>query len=253
MQQEQCLGNKRVGLSIGAPGRDGRLHETGASVEFREAVTRAGDEAEDLGARVEEVEELRDEEQAERLGEVAEDADDGEDHAGEVAVGVADEDLCRVPVVVEQRAGDADPRQQEVEREEVRVGGRVRVRREEVEAVVEGDEEGHDDALGDLDAVDAGKHVDALRAEHGDAGHVDVVEEAEVEELAEVGLELHGDDDGGDVEVDKVDDEEGDGGQAGDPPFVSPSNVEEVVADAEQCDGLEGDDGAEVGCELEMV
>lgn len=70
-----------MGLSIGTPGRDGRFHEAGAGVEFREAVARAGDEAEDLGARVEEVEELRDEEQAERLGEVAEDADDGEYHA----------------------------------------------------------------------------------------------------------------------------------------------------------------------------
>jgi hypothetical protein len=184
---------------------------------------------------------------------VAEDADDGEDHSREVAVRVADEDLGRVPVVVEQRAGDANPGEQEVEREEVRVGGRVRVWREEVEAVVEGDEEGDDDALGDLDAVDAGEHVDALRAEHGDAGHVDVVEEAEVEELAEIGLQLDGDDDGRDVEVDKVDDEEGDGGQAGDPPLVPPADVEEVVADAEQGDGLEGDDGAEVGRELEVV
>lgn len=239
-----------MGLAIGTPGRDGWFHETGAGVEFREAVARAGDEAEDLGARVEEVEELRDEEQAERLGEVAEDADDGEDHSGEIAVCVADEDLCRIPVVVEQRAGDADPGEQEVEREEMRVGGRVRVGREEIEAIVEGNEDGDDDALGDLDAVDAGEHVDALGAEHGDAGHVDVVEEAEVEELAEIGLQLDGDDDGGDVEIDKVDDEEGDGGQAGDPPLVSPADIEEVVADAEQRDGLEGDDGAEVGREL---
>lgn len=251
MEKEQCLGNKRMGLSVRAPGRDGGLHKAGAGVEFWEAVARAGNEAEDLRAGVEEVEELRDEEQAERLGEVAEDADDGEDHAGEVAVGVADEDLCRVPVVVEQRAGDADPGEEEVKREEMGVGGRVGVRRKEVEAIVEGDEEGHDDALGDFDAVDAGEHVDALGAEHGDAGHVDVVEEAEVEELAEVGLELDGDDDGGDVEVDKVDDEKRDGGQAGNPPFVSPSNVEEVVADAEQCNGLERNDGAKVGCELD--
>lgn len=237
-------------LSIGGPGGDGGLEEAGAGVELWEAVARAGDEAEDLGARVEEVEELGDEQEAERLGEVAEDADDGEDHAGEVAVGVADEDFGRVPVVGEQGEGDADPGEEEVEREEVGVGGRVRVRGEEVEAVVEGDEQGDDDALGDFDAVDAREHVDALGAEHGDAGHVDVVEGAEVEEVAEERLEGHGDDDGGDVEVDKVDDEEGDGGEAGDPPLVTPADVEEVVADAEEGDGLEGDDGAEVGGEL---
>lgn len=122
----------------------------------------------------------------------------------------------------------------------------MRVGREEVEAIVEGEEEGDDDALRDLDAVDAGKHVDALRAEHGDAGHVYVVEGAEVEELAEQGLERERDDDGRDVEVDKVDDEEGYGRQAGNPPLVPPADVEEVVADAEEGDGLEGDDGAEV-------
>jgi hypothetical protein len=181
---------------------------------------------------------------------VAEDADDGEDHAGEVAVGVADEDAGRVPVVAEEGGGDADPGEEQVEREEVGVGGRVRVRREEVEAVVEGDEQGDDEALGYLNAVDAGEHVDALRAEHGDAGHVGVVEGAEVEELAEQGLERQRDDDGGDVEVDKVDDEQRDGGDARDPPLVAPAYVKEVVADAEERDGLEGDDGAEVGGEL---
>lgn len=104
--------------------------------------------------------------------------------------------------------------------------------------------------MGDFDAVDASKHVDALGAEHGDTSHVDVVEGAEVEELTEVRLELYGYHDGGYVEVDEVDDEEGDGGEAGNPPFVSPADVEEVVADSEEGDGLERDDCAEVGSEL---
>lgn len=119
------------------------------------------------------------------------------------------------------------------------VSRRVRVWCEEIETIVEGEEERDDDALGDFDAVDASQHVDALWAEHGDAGHVDVVENSEIEELAEIGLELKGDDDGGDVEVDEVNDEDRDGGKAGDPPFVSPADVEEVVADAEESDGLE--------------
>ncbi|TFB03297.1 hypothetical protein CCMA1212_004231 [Trichoderma ghanense] len=245
VEEEEGAGDKRVRLAVGRPGGDGGLEEAGAGVELWQAMARAGDEAEDLGRGVEEVEELGHEEEAERLGEVAEDADDGEDHAGEVAVGVSDEDAGGVPVVAEEGARDADPGEEQVEREEVGVGGRVRVGREKVEAVVEGDEQGDDEALGDFDAVDAGEHVDALRAEHGDAGHVGVVEGAEVEELAEQRLERQRDDDGGDVEVDKVDDEERDGGDARDPPLVAPADVEEVVADAEEGDGLEGDDGAE--------
>ena len=249
-EQTEAEGDERVRLAAGGPGRDRGLEEAGAGVEARHAVSRAGHEAEDLGRRVGKVEELRDEQEAERLGEVAEDADDGKDHAGEVAVGVADEDAGGVPVVAEEGGGDADPGQEEVEGEEVGVGGRVRVGRGEVEDVVEGEEEGDDDALGDLDAVDAGEHVDALRTEHGYAGHVEVVERAEVEELAEVGLQLHGDDDARHVKVDKVDDEDGDGGQAGDPPLVPPANVKEVVADSEESNSLQGDDGAQVRSKL---
>ena len=133
------------------------------------------------------------------------------------------------------------------------VGGRVGVWSCEVEEIVEGEEEGNDDALGDFDAVDAGEHVDALGAEHGNAGHVEVVEGTEVEEFAQIGLELDGDDDGGYVEVDEVDDEEGDGCQAGNPPLVAPADIEEVVADAKEGDGLEGDDCAKVRCKLEYV
>ena len=115
---------------------------------------------------------------------MAENADNCENHAREVAVGIANKDLGGVPVVAEQSARDADPGEEEVEREEMRVGGGVRVGREEVEAIVEDEEQGNDDALGNLDAVDASQHVDALGAEHGDAGHVDVVEGTEIEELS---------------------------------------------------------------------
>lgn len=163
---------------------------------------------------------------------MAENTDNSENHAREVAVGVADKDLGGVPIVVEQGARDTDPGKKEVEGEEVGVGGGVGIGRKEVEAIVKGEEDGDDDALRDLNAIDSGQHVDALGTEHGDAGHVEVVEGAKVEELAEVGLELDGNDDGCDVEVDKVDDEEGDGGEAGDPPLVTPADIEEVVANA---------------------
>ena len=72
-------------------------------------MARAGNQTEDLGGRVEEVEDLGYEEEAEGFGKVAKDADNGEHHAGEVAVGVADEDTGGIPVVVEEGAGDADP------------------------------------------------------------------------------------------------------------------------------------------------
>lgn len=52
------------------------------------------------------------------------------------------------------------------------------------------------------------------------------------------------------AEIDKVDDEDGDGCEGGDEEFVPPPDVEEVVADAEDDDGLEGEDGGEVGGEL---
>jgi hypothetical protein len=53
-----------------------------------------------------------------------------------------------------------------------------------------------------------------------------------------------------DAEVDKVDDEHGDRGHGGDEHLVAPSDVEQVVAYAEEDDALEGEDGGEVGGEL---
>ena len=52
---------------------------------------------------------------------MAEDADDGEEHAGEVAVGVAYKNFGRVPIVAAEGAGNAEEREQEVDGEEVRV------------------------------------------------------------------------------------------------------------------------------------
>ena len=52
------------------------------------------------------------------------------------------------------------------------VGCGVRVGGQEVEGVVEQEEEGDDEGLGDFDAVYAGEDVDAVGAEDGDGGHV---------------------------------------------------------------------------------
>lgn len=104
----------------------------------------------------------------------------------------------------------------------------------------------------DFDAVDACEDVDAIAGEDGDAGHVGVVEPAKVEHIAviEEWLEWFGDDDGGDAIVYKVDDEHGDRGQGREEEFVAPADVEEVVADAEDYNSLEGENGGEVGCQL---
>ncbi|THV51793.1 hypothetical protein BGAL_0098g00030 [Botrytis galanthina] len=171
------------------PWGDGGFEEICFSVVVGETVAGTGDEVEELGDAVEEIEGLGDEEEEQGFGKVAEDAADGEDHAGEIAVGVADEDGGGVPVVGEQGERDADEGEEHVEGEEM------------------GDEEeGDDEGLGNFDAIDAGENVDAVGAENGNGSHVDVVERAELEELAEIGLQGDGDDDLGDAEIDKVDD-----------------------------------------------
>ena len=132
MQKERHDPLRRRGIPRG----DGGFEQAGARVESGETVARTGDQAEELRGGVDEVEDLRDEEEEERFGEVAEDADDGEDHAGEVAVGVSDEDARGVPVVPPEGERDAEEGEEHVEGEEVRVGGWVRVGDEEVECVV---------------------------------------------------------------------------------------------------------------------
>ena len=86
----------------------------GGGVVAGHAVARAGHEAEELRHRVDEVEHLRHEEEQQRLRVVPEDRRDGEGHPGEVAVGVADEDLRREPVVPQQRARDGEEREEQV-------------------------------------------------------------------------------------------------------------------------------------------
>ena len=154
------------------------LQQAGPRVEPRQPVPRTRDHAKQLRGRIDEVEDLRHEEQEERLAEVAHNADDGEDHACEIAVGVAYEDLGRVPIVRPERRRDADEREQQVEREHVRVRCRVRVRHErrEEERVVEDQQKGDDERLRDLDAVDPGQDVDAVGTEDGYGGHVGVVQ-----------------------------------------------------------------------------
>lgn len=230
-------------VEVGLPARHRGLEQAGARVEVRQAVARARDQAEELGHRVAEVEDLRDHEEQEGLGEVAENGYDDEDHACKVAVRIAYEDAGRVLVVQEQGAGDTEERQQEVEREQVGVGGRVRVGRDQVQGIVEDEEQRNHNGLEHFNSVDARQDVDAVGTEDAESGHVSVVEETEIEKLAtDIGLQDGWEDDGSDAKVDKIDDEKRNRGERWNKELVSPSNIEEVVADAEDGYGLEGND-----------
>ena len=250
-QHADDRGDGPRGLPLGRPGGDGGLEQPRAGVEPGQAVARAGDDVEELGRRVEEVGDLGDQQQHEGLAKVAQDADDDEDHAREVAEGVADEDAGRVLVVREEGEADAQEGQEEVQAEQMAVHGGVRVLGREVEGVVEDQQQRDDDGLHDLDPVDAGQDVDGVGAEDGTCRHVEVVEDAEIDQLlAHEGLERDGEDDGGNAEIDKVDDQEGDRGEGGDEELVPPADVEEVVADSEDGDGLKREYRGEEGGEL---
>ncbi len=140
-------------------------------------MARTGDQSKELWRRIDEVEQLRHEQKQQRLAEVAEDADHGEHHAREVAVRVPDKDLGRIPVVRPQGGRDADEGKEQVQREHVRVRGRVRVRCEggQKESVVDDEKERDHNGLRHFDAVDAGQDVDAVGAKDGDGCHVCVV------------------------------------------------------------------------------
>ncbi|KFZ16648.1 hypothetical protein V502_04989, partial [Pseudogymnoascus sp. VKM F-4520 (FW-2644)] len=154
----------------------------------------------------------------------------GSEHRpSEITVRIPHKDARGIPVLRPQRQRHAYKREQEVERQQMRVRSRMQRRggRKEVEHIVPREQGGDDEGLADFDPVYAGEDVNAI------------------EEVAEVGAEGGGDHDVGYAEVDEVDDEDGDGCEGGDEEFVAPPDVEEVVADAEEDDGLEGEDGGE--------
>lgn len=159
--------------------------------------------------RVHEVKDLRHQKQQQRLAEMSQDPDDREHHPREIAIRVPHEHPRRVPIVPPQRHGDPDEGEQEVQREQMRIRRRVQVRRQEVQDVIQRQQRRDHEALRDLDPVDAREDVDAVGAEDGHGGHVDVVQQAEVEEplvVVEVRLQEPREHDGRHAEVDEVDD-----------------------------------------------
>lgn len=253
LQQSDGRGDGPRGLPLRGPGRNRGLKQARPRIEPGQPVAWAGDDVEQLGRRVEEVADLRDQQQHEGLAEVAQDADDDEDHAGEVAVCVPDEDARRVLVVREECEAHAQEGQEEVQAEQMAVHCGVRVCGREVESVVEDQEKRDYDGLHDLDPVDSSQYVDRVGAEDGTGRHVDVVEHPEIDQLlAHKGLERDREDNGGNTEIDKVDDQEGNRGEGGDEELVPPADVKEVVADSEDGDGLEREYRGEEGGELSV-
>eukprot|EP00208_Stichococcus_sp_RCC1054_P002867 CAMPEP_0206142338 /NCGR_PEP_ID=MMETSP1473-20131121/16507_1 /ASSEMBLY_ACC=CAM_ASM_001109 /TAXON_ID=1461547 /ORGANISM="Stichococcus sp, Strain RCC1054" /LENGTH=150 /DNA_ID=CAMNT_0053537295 /DNA_START=235 /DNA_END=687 /DNA_ORIENTATION=- len=97
------------------------MEQPGGRVKRGQPVPRAVHELEQLGNGVHEVEHLRPQEQQQRLAEVAQDARHCDGHAGEVCVGVADEDAGGEPVEVQQGQGGGGQRQHQVCREQMAV------------------------------------------------------------------------------------------------------------------------------------
>lgn len=97
--KKQRLEFGRRAIVLFVPLSHTRLQETCPGIESRQPMARTGDHAEQLGRRVEEIKDLRDDQEQQRFTEVAKDAYDRKNHPCEIAVRVPDEHLCRVPIV----------------------------------------------------------------------------------------------------------------------------------------------------------
>ena len=163
-------------------------------------------------------------------------ANNGEDHPRKVAIRISDEDLGRVPVVPPKRHRHGNEGQQQIDGEEMWIGGRMwigycwcAVQRQ---SIVHEEKDSNNERLRNLNAIDTGEDVDAVGAKNGHSGHVSVVDPAQVDQGTEIMLKLERHHDIGDSIVDKVDDEHGDGGNGRDEELVSPTDVEEIISDA---------------------
>ena len=167
---------------------------------------RTGYNTEELRSRVDEVEDLRDEQQKQGFGEMPQDSDNGEDHPCEIAVGISYEDARGVPVMPPERETDAYERKEHVQREQMGICCRMRIRCQQVQRIVQNEQESDDDRLRHFNSVYTSEYVDTVWTEDSHGGHVDVVEDSKLEELAKIGLERGWDHNLGDAEIHEVDD-----------------------------------------------
>lgn len=98
---------------------------------------------------------------------MTEDTNHDKYHASKITVCVTNEDAGGIPIMYQQREAHSEKGQEEIEGEEVGVRSRVRIGGEQVEGIVEGEEQGNDNALADFHPINPSKNVDAIGTKDG--------------------------------------------------------------------------------------
>lgn len=136
--------DEQGGVDEGKVARVGQ--EAGIMVVNGKAMSGAVHDANELGNRKEEVDELRNEEKHQGLGEVALDGGNSESHSGEISEGITDEGLRRVGIEVSQSQNATKEGEHEVDAVHVLLGARSA----ELNVVMRQDRQGNDDSLAGL-------------------------------------------------------------------------------------------------------
>ena len=162
------------------------LKLVGRVVECREPVSWAVYDSDELGDRKHEVQQLWDEEKHHSFAEVAEDACNSKGHASAVAEGVADEDLARKPVVLQE--GERAKQERNHDGERVHMILNDFLAHEIVMSlflcdfnnVVDYNEAANNEGLAYFNTVNACVNIDSVSAENGNVTHVDVIKNSEI-------------------------------------------------------------------------
>ncbi|KAH3669498.1 hypothetical protein OGAPHI_001619 [Ogataea philodendri] len=120
----------------------------------------------------------------------------------------------------------------------------------EVPDVVEQQKHGNNDGLADLESVDSSEDVDGVGTEDADRRHVQVVHEAKVDRVGRESKPVSehvGDQNGGDSEIDVVDNQQRDRRNCRQKELVAPSDVKQVVHESEQDHRLQTKQTTEIG------
>lgn len=227
--------------------RPHRLQEARLLIVLGEPVPGAGDNAEELGQRQREVDELGDEEEEDRLGEVAEDSGDRDGHPCNVGERVTDKHFGGAPVVVKEAEGSSHKWEDHIEAQLVRKDTAGTIMK--LDGVVDDDEEGDHDGLPCLNPVDAGVDVDRVGAEDGDAGNDGVVENAEMNNSDFAGDV--GDAGNENVRGSVVGNEKRERGKSRKGYLVTPADIQDIVGEAEEKHEADGKNPRVVLTELE--
>lgn len=87
--------------------------------------------------------------------------------------------------------------------------------------------------MGHFNAVYASQDIDGIGTEYSNAGHIDVVKRTQVEQFAEIWSKGKWYDNAGYAKVYEVDNKDGYSSKGRNKELMPPSNIKEVIADAE--------------------